>query len=120
MTNNEWTPTEQNPSPPGPALTVQARAEVATAHAARYLAQMCKHFEHKRPVTFDERNGHIAFTAGDCRLEAGPGALTLTVAAADEAGRAGLEDVVARHLVRFAFREDLHLDWQPVRGGQSA
>jgi hypothetical protein len=96
---------------------VQARAEVATAHAARYLGQLCKHFQHKRPVTFNERTGHIAFTAGDCRLEAGPGILALTVAAADEAGRAQLEDVVARHLVRFAFREDLHLDWQPVRGG---
>ena len=91
----------------------RSTAEVATAHASRYLQQLCKHFGHKLPVNFDPQSGRVAFSAGDCRLQAGETALTMTVEAADEAGIAQLQDVVARHLVRFAFREELAFDWRP-------
>jgi hypothetical protein len=87
-------------------------AEVATPHAGRYLTQLCKHFQHKLPVTFDERSGHIVFSMGDCRLEAGEGALRLAAAAPDDAQLGRLEDVVARHLLRFAFREEIRVDWR--------
>jgi hypothetical protein len=91
-----------------------SEAFVRTSVPSRYLQQLCKHFQHKRPVTHDERSGRIAFPMGDCRLEAGEGVLRLTVTAPDDAGVAQLQDVVARHLVRFAFREDIHADWRPA------
>jgi uncharacterized protein len=88
---------------------------VRTSAPGRYLQQqLCKHFGRKRPVTHDERSGRIAFPMGDCRLEAGEGVLRLTVAAPDAASLAQLQDVVARHLVRFAFREDIRIDWRPA------
>lgn len=92
----------------------QGRATVETPRASRYLQQLCKHFAHKLPVTFDPQAGHIAFPMGDCRLAAGEGRLELTVDAHDAVDLDRLQDVVARHLVRFAFREDLQIDWRPA------
>jgi hypothetical protein len=91
-----------------------SEALVRTSAPGRYLQQLCKHFQHKLPVTHDERWGRIAFSMGDCRLEAGEGVLRLTVTAPGDARVAQLQDVVARHLVRFAFREDIQVDWRPA------
>ena len=88
-----------------------AVARVPTASARRYMGQLCKHFEHKLPVTLGENAGSIAFGAGLCSVRAEEGALVLEVESADEAGLARLQDVVARHLVRFAFREALVVGW---------
>jgi hypothetical protein len=91
-------------------------ADVATPQASRYLTQLCKHFEHKLAVEHDVGAGRISFTSGTARLRAEPDVLHLSVEAADPAARAQLEDVVARHLKRFAFREELLIAWQPQRG----
>ena len=95
-----------------PAL-LSSEARVPTAVPRRYLAQLCKHFQHKLPVTFDERQGRIEFPAGPCELEAeaDAGTLLMRVTAGDKAALAKLEDVVARHLVRFAFREEPQVCW---------
>lgn len=89
-------------------------AAVATPKAAGYLAQLCKHFAHKIPATYEGNDGQIQFSAGACRLHAEAEALTLTVEAADAAGLDQLQDVVARHLLRFAFREELVITWNPA------
>jgi hypothetical protein len=46
----------------------QSVAEIATPRAGGYLQQLCKHFGHRIPVTFDERSGHLTFSSGECRL----------------------------------------------------
>lgn len=91
-----------------------SEARVATELPRRYLGQLCKHFQHKLPVTLGERHGTIQFSAGTCEVEATEDdkALVLRVTAADAEGLARLEDVVARHLVRFAFREEMQVTWQ--------
>jgi hypothetical protein len=91
-----------------------SEARVATTAARRYLGQLCKHFQHKLPVTLDETTGGIAFSMGRCDVAAEDGALVLRASATTAEDLAKLEDVVARHLVRFAFREDLAVAW--VRG----
>ena len=91
---------------------VRSIAEVVTPVPARYLAQLCKHFQHKLDVVFDNQSGHIVFPLGDCRLTARDGTLTLSAEAADEDKLAKLQDVVARHLLRFAFREEMQIDWR--------
>ena len=90
----------------------QGVAEVATPWASRYLQQLCKHFAHRIPVTFDERSGHIVFSSGECRLDAEGETLKLRVTTSDPTQLENLEDVVARHLVRFAFREEMQIDWR--------
>ena len=87
-------------------------AEVHTAHATRYMVQLCKHFEHRAPATYDAVSGSIRFTMGECRLRAEEGVLRLEVFSAEAAGLAALQEVLARHLVRFAFREEMAVVWR--------
>ena len=90
---------------------VRSVARVRTEKAAGYLGQLCKHFAHKIPASFEGGAGRIEFSRGVCLLRAEDGVLTLTVETADPEALAPLEDVVARHLERFAFREELAVEW---------
>lgn len=89
-------------------------ADVATAHAGRYLEQLCKHWSHKFPVEFDAHHGRVPFSeTAALTLKVNGDVLSLTLdAPADRLPT--LEDVVTEHLKRFAWREDLKVDWQPV------
>ncbi|MBJ3778640.1 DUF2218 domain-containing protein [Acuticoccus mangrovi] len=89
-----------------------AQSDVATPHASRYLSQLLKHFAHKLPVEMEEGSGRIAFPAGVCSLAAEPDVLHMRVDAVDDAECGRLMNVVERHLVRFAFRETLSVDWR--------
>ncbi len=84
---------------------------IATEHGSRYLQQLCKHFAHKIPVSFDTAVGRIDFPIGGVDLAADASGLTIRVTPQDAAETEALRDVVARHLVRFAFRETLAFDW---------
>jgi hypothetical protein len=86
-------------------------ATIQTEHASRYLQQLCKHFAHKLPVTFDPSVGQIEFSIGLCRLSASEAALMLDLVAPESEQMPQLQDVVVRHLVRFAFREELAIEW---------
>ncbi len=93
---------------------MQSIATIHTASAKRYLGQFCKHFAHKLPVDLAEGNatGEVTFGTGRCALEADETALSLTVKASLPEDIARLQDVVERHLLRFAFRETLAFQWQ--------
>lgn len=92
---------------------MRAHADVPTLNARRYMTQLCKHWGHKFPVEFSEEDGRIELTAGTCVMHAGAEALSIDVEAADEPAVRRLGDVVANHVARFAFREELHFDWKP-------
>ncbi len=95
-------------------MTTTSEARVATDLPRRYLGQLCKHFEHKLPVTYTDLHGEIEFSSGRCVADAEAGHLVLRAEAKDEASLPGLQDVIARHLIRFAFREPLTVAWQKV------
>ena len=63
------------------------------------------------------RQGRIEFSIGTCTLAAAPELLTLHAEAADDAALAQLEGVVARHLDRFAFRDQPEVAWAPAPAG---
>lgn len=88
-------------------------AQVPTAHGSRYLQQLCKHWQHKFAVSFDPQQGSIALPLGQCRLQAAPDSLRLTLEAPEAESMPRLAEIVANHLRRFAFREELAIDWQP-------
>ena len=88
-----------------------AAARVALASPRRYLAQLCKHFAHRLPVTLTEADGRIDFQGGTCKLTAETSTLVLHLTADDETALEKLEDVVARHLARFAFRDPPAIAW---------
>lgn len=94
-------------------MTAQtSKTAIPTEQASRYLQQLCKHFAHKLPVTFDEHQGQISFSIGECRLKADGNALLIDLTAPTAEDMEQLKDVVIRHLVRFAFREELAVAWQ--------
>jgi hypothetical protein len=93
------------------ASLLSSEARIATPQSSRYLQQLCKHFAHKLPVTHGAARGRIEFSAGVCELGAVGDALTLNVSAGEEASLPVLEDVVERHLKRFAFREAFNVRW---------
>lgn len=95
-------------------MNAQSVAEIATLKASRYLQQLCKHWQHKLAVTFDPQNGRVAFSIGECRMQAAPELLTLTVSAPDAEKLAQLQEVVASHLLRFAFKDELKVEWREV------
>lgn len=82
-------------------------ATVPTAKPSSYLQQLCKHFGHKIPVEFTSDQGRITFEMGVAELEAAEDALILRVTG--DLDR--MESVIASHLERFAFREELKVVW---------
>ena len=90
----------------------KSETAIGTEHASRYLQQLCKHFAHKIPATFDEQTGHVSFAIGECRLKAEGATLRILLEAPDAKDMEQLKDVVIRHLMRFAFREELAAIWQ--------
>lgn len=89
-------------------------AHVPTASASRYLQQLCKHWAHKLEVEHDGTRGRIRFPDGTvATLDARTDALVVRLDVPDGGDAARMQDVVARHLDRFAFREaPLPFDWQ--------
>jgi hypothetical protein len=96
---------------------------VSTASASRYLQQLCKHWGHNLPVTFNPEEGRIVFPKDARGLNfPGDGAVTLKahetelevfVDASAPEQLEGLKGAVASHLDRFAFREaPLAFNWR--------
>lgn len=87
----------------------------ATPHAHRYMVQLCKHFGHKIPAQVEGDAGSISFDIGMARLTAAQAELTCTVTGADARTVESLQDIIDRHLARFAFREDFtRMNWSPA------
>jgi hypothetical protein len=87
-------------------------SNVRTDHASRYLQQLCKHWSHRFSVEFDAAAGRVPFGAEnflDLAAEPGNLVMTLTVEKPEDLER--MQNVVADHLKRFAFREELDVSW---------
>jgi uncharacterized protein len=94
---------------------IETTATLETPHAAKYIAQLCKHFAHKVDVSHSDGHGECRFICGTAIMDAHETSLLIRVSAADEDQSAETQDVIERHLLRFAFREELQpLQWQAV------
>jgi hypothetical protein len=104
---------------------VSAIAKTPTAHASKYLQQLCKHWQHNLAVEFTPEHGTVTFPK-DARgatwtggalvtFDAGPEALSVRIDASSDEHVEAMKGVVARHLDRFAFREaPLSFPWQAI------
>ncbi|MFD1332277.1 DUF2218 domain-containing protein [Methylopila musalis] len=87
-------------------MAVSASARTPTAHAARYLAQLCSHWSHKLTVEKDGDTARIVLlNDAVVRLAAEPDALDIAIDAASAEDLEAAMDVVVRHIDRFGFRE---------------
>ncbi|MEI9852677.1 MAG: DUF2218 domain-containing protein [Sphingomonas sp.] len=105
------------------ATMVSAAAQVPTAHASRYLQQLCKHWSHNLEVAFTPEHGTVVFPRdargadwpGDALVtfDAGAAVLGVRIDASCAEQLEGLKGTVARHVDRFAFREaPLAFEWE--------
>jgi hypothetical protein len=93
-------------------VTLSSRAQVATSRPDRYAKQLAAHLGRKHGGEWSEaeRTGWVQFTSGRAGLAASDGLLTVTLRA--ETGATGeLQDVISRHLVRFAGDDALQVHW---------
>ena len=115
-----------HPAAKGTDMTVNTEVHVPTAHASRYLQQLCKHWSHNLTVDFDETHGTVTFPRdargadwpGDTTLKllAREGALDCRLEATSSGQLEALKGAVSRHLDRFAFREaPLAFDWKDAQ-----
>ena len=86
-------------------------AHVPTESGSRYLQQLCKHWGHKYPVSFDPMHGEINLPMGPVRMDATPSELVVALETEDAAALDRFEGVVAEHVSRFAHRETLQFNW---------
>ncbi len=63
-------------------------------------------------MTFDDVRGRIVFGERVCELDvSAPGVLRISLFAVGEPNLHAVADIVDRHLRRFAFKEELQIDW---------
>ncbi|MGH1464796.1 MAG: DUF2218 domain-containing protein [Cognatishimia sp.] len=88
-----------------------------TAHASKYLQQMCKHFAHKVDVTFDETHGEAQLPSGTALFDANKDRLSVSITGKTDDERAQARHVIDVHLQKFAFREAFEaMNWdEPER-----
>ncbi|WP_419799293.1 MAG: DUF2218 domain-containing protein [Terasakiella sp.] len=85
---------------------------IPTEHASKYLQQLCKHFAHKVEASFDAYSGFAALPPGPCTMTANDNVLRIHCRAQDEEGLRIMESIIETHLVKFAWREDIKMQWQ--------
>ena len=96
-----------------------ATALVAIDRPARYAKQLVSHLGH-RADTSRTSDGRAVITLGSGTCVVAPGSryLQLIAASQDAEGLAAVQDVVARHLLRFVGEESgVRIEWSPATSG---
>lgn len=91
---------------------LRSRADVVTDAPARYAKQLVSHLGRKEPFATDGATSTVQWATATASVVVGDGVLTLLAEAPDEHGVALVEDVLGRHLERFAARDALVVDWR--------
>ncbi|MGR6914223.1 DUF2218 domain-containing protein [[Actinomadura] parvosata] len=90
-------------------------ASVMTPRGARYIKQLVSHMSHKVTTDLDDAGrGTITLEYGQCVLAPEARHLTMTATADTHENLERVQDVVARHLLRFATEEELEVVWTPL------
>jgi len=84
---------------------VRSAALITANEPSRYLQQLCRQFASEVPVVHTRDRGQILFLGGSCKLEGGPGVLTMVVEADDDALVVEIEARVIRQLGRLTVPE---------------
>lgn len=91
---------------------MDSHARLTTDRAVRYMSQLGKHWSHKFPVLLGEADCEIDLPIGRCVMRADGEGLDVTASAETADDLSKLEDVIASHLARFAFREgEISFSW---------
>lgn len=89
-----------------------SESHITTDKSVVYMQRLCRHFAHKVPAECDEAHGRVQFAMGVCEMRATGTNLILRAQADNPEALERLKAVVSSHLERFAFREELKVQWK--------
>ncbi len=93
---------------------IQSQARVSTSRPGRYAKQLVSHLGRHNPPRQEGTGTRLTFDRGSSVVTPGEDFLLLQVDADTAEDLAFVEDVVARHLVRFGEQDQLTVQWEPV------
>lgn len=97
---------------------VITEATVGLDQPGKMLLRLCKHFEHKLKVTYSDTQAQMEFIIGACDAQVNDGALHFVCRSNKKNENDELQNVIERHLVRFAHKEDVSFDWRVVSSNE--
>lgn len=89
---------------------------IATLAASQYIGKLCRHFRHKIETEYTPTTGLATFPFGTCHMAATPTQLIFDITAKDTESVEKIKGVLERHLIKFAYKEDLVIDWIDADG----
>jgi len=89
---------------------------IATQAAGQYIGKLCRHFRHKIETKYTPTTGLATFPFGTCAMNATSDQLVFDITANDMESVDKIKGVLERHLVKFAYKEDLTIDWLDADG----
>ena len=89
----------------------QSTTTIATEAASQYIGKLCRHFRHKIETEYTATTGLATFPFGTCNMTATATHLTFDIAASDAASVEKIKGILIRHLVKFAYKEQLTVEW---------
>lgn len=92
---------------------LDATARLDSDRPQRYVKQLVSHLSHRLDTELiDADHGRVTVPDGGvCLLTAGASAIDLSASAPDADSLSHVQDVVARHLLRFTESTALTVDW---------
>ena len=99
-------------------MPLTSTARVTTDRPDRYRKQLAGHFGHKIEVREEPDRTVLVWGPGSTTtLTTAEQALVMVAQADDTEGLARVQDVTARHLVRFGGKDGLVVDWEAAQEG---
>ena len=92
-------------------MSITSTAEVLTDRAERFAKQLVTHLGRKVEWVTDEGVSTASFGAASARISPGDGVLVLTASGGSVQEVTQIEDALARHLHKFAFRHPVEIAW---------
>lgn len=89
----------------------KSTSTIQTKAASSYIGKLCRHFRHKIETEYTDTTGLATFPAGTCTMTATPDYLIFDITASDSEGVEKIKGVLERHLVKFAYKEELVIEW---------
>ncbi|MFB2117717.1 DUF2218 domain-containing protein [Parapedobacter sp. 2B3] len=94
----------------------QSTTKIATFAASQYIGKLCRHFRHKITTEYTPTTGLATFPFGLCRMTATPTHLTFDILSDSTEDMEKIKGVLIRHLEKFAYKEQLVVEWQNTEG----
>ncbi|WP_177180941.1 DUF2218 domain-containing protein [Parapedobacter koreensis] len=90
----------------------KSTSTIKTQEASNYIGKLCRHFRHKIEAEYTPTTGRAVFPSGTCEMLAMPDQLIFDITASDTENVEKIKGVLVRHLLKFSYKETLHIEWQ--------